>query len=93
MRWREISKLDCSIAQALSVVGERWTLLIIRDCFLGRRRFDQFAESFAVSPHLLSTRLAKLVEDGILERHPYQERPLRHEYRLTEKGKREPPPP
>ena len=86
MRWREISELDCSIAQTLSVVGDRWTLLILRDCFLGRRRFDQFAESFGVSPHLLSTRLAKLVEEGILDRRPYQERPVRHEYRLTEKG-------
>ena len=54
--------MNCSIARTLSVVGDRWTLLLLRDCFLGARRFDQFSESLGLSPHLLSTRLAKLVE-------------------------------
>jgi DNA-binding HxlR family transcriptional regulator len=69
------------------VLGDRWTLLILRDCFLGLRRFDDFLASLDVSPHLLSTRLSRLVEHGILERKPYQEHPLRHEYRLSEKGR------
>ncbi len=79
--------MNCSIARTLSVVGDRWTLLLLRDCFLGARRFDQFSESLGLSPHLLSTRLAKLVEAGVLERHPYQQKPTRYEYRLTEKGR------
>jgi DNA-binding HxlR family transcriptional regulator len=87
MRWQEIGDVDCSVARALSVIGDRWTLLILRDCFLGRRRFDDFLGSLDVSPHLLSTRLAKLVANGILERTPYRERPVRWEYRLSEKGR------
>jgi len=79
--------MNCSIARTLSIVGDRWTLLVLRDCFLGARRFDQFSESLGVSPHLLSTRLAKLVEAGVLERRPYQEKPARYEYRLSEKGR------
>ncbi len=87
MRWQEIGELDCSIARTLSVIGDRWTLLVLRDCFLGGRRFDDFEASLGLSPHLLSTRLAKLVEHGILQRRPYQERPVRFEYRLSEKGR------
>ena len=87
MRWQEIGDIDCSVARSLSVVGDRWTLLILRDCFLGRRRFDDFLASLDVSPHLLSTRLGKLVEAGILERTPYCERPVRCDYRLSEKGR------
>ncbi len=87
MRWQEIGELDCSIAKTLSVIGDRWTLLVLRDCFLGGRRFDHFEASLGLSPHLLSLRLSKLVEHGILQRRPYQERPVRFEYRLTEKGR------
>jgi DNA-binding HxlR family transcriptional regulator len=87
VRWEEIGDLSCSVARALSVVGDRWTLLILRDCFLGARRFDQFEASLGLSPHLLSTRLAKLVDEGILVRRPYQSQPVRHEYRLTDKGR------
>ena len=87
MQWQEIGELDCSIARTLSVIGDRWTLLILRDCFLGARRFDQFEASLGVSPHLLSLRLGKLVENDILERRAYQARPKRHEYRLTAQGR------
>ncbi len=87
MRWEGIGELDCSVARSLSVIGDRWTLLILRDAFLGIRRFDEFEASLGLSPHLLSTRLAKLVEHGILVRRPYQDRPARFEYRLTEKGR------
>jgi DNA-binding HxlR family transcriptional regulator len=77
---------DCSIARALEVVGERWTLLIIRDAFLGVRRFDQFQESLGIARNVLTDRLNRLVEEGILRRVRYSERPQRHEYRLTHKG-------
>jgi len=86
MRWDEIRDTPCSAARTLSVVGDRWTLLVVRDAFLGVRRFDDFQRSLAVTRHLLADRLRKLEEHGILERTAYQERPLRYEYRLTEKG-------
>src|SRR6266568_3071745 len=77
----------CSIARALEIVGERWTLLIIRDAFLGLRRFEQFQHSLGVARNVLTDRLNRLVEEGILERIAYSERPPRFEYRLTEQGR------
>jgi DNA-binding HxlR family transcriptional regulator len=77
----------CSVARTLEVVGERWTLLILRDAFLGVRRFDDFQRSLGVARNVLNTRLQRLVEAGLLERRPYQERPPRYEYRLTEMGR------
>ena len=76
----------CSIARSLELIGERWTLLIIRDAFLGVRRFDDFQRSLGVARNVLQGRLQRLVECGILERVRYQERPERFEYRLTEMG-------
>ena len=76
----------CSIARTLEVLGERWTLLVIRDVFNGRRRFDQIQENLGVARNVLATRLAWLVEEDILEKRPYQERPPRYEYFLTQKG-------
>jgi len=76
----------CSIARTLEVLGERWTLLVIRDVFNGHRRFDQMQENLGVARNVLSTRLALLVDEGILEKRAYQERPPRYEYFLTEKG-------
>jgi DNA-binding HxlR family transcriptional regulator len=76
----------CSVARTLEVVGERWTLLIVRDAFLGIRRFDDFQRSLGVARNVLNTRLQRLVDAGLLERRLYQERPERYEYRLTEKG-------
>ena len=78
---------NCSIARALEVVGERWTLLIIRDALLGLHRFDQFHESLGIARNVLTRRLNRLVEEGILERVRYSERPERYEYRLTIKGR------
>jgi DNA-binding HxlR family transcriptional regulator len=78
---------NCSIARTLEIVGERWTLLIIRDVFLGLRRFDQLQESLGVARNVLADRLTRLVAEGILERVPYSERPPRFEYRLTDKGR------
>jgi DNA-binding HxlR family transcriptional regulator len=76
----------CSIAGALEVVGERWSLLIVRNVFLGLRRFDQIQANLGIARNVLQSRLERLVEQGVLERVPYQQRPPRHEYRLTEKG-------
>jgi DNA-binding HxlR family transcriptional regulator len=76
----------CSVASALEIVGERWTLLVLRDAFLGVRRFDDFQRSLGVARNVLQSRLERLIEAGLLERRLYQERPPRHEYRLTEKG-------
>ena len=77
----------CSVARALEVVGERWTLLILRDAFLGLRRFEEFQEDLGIARNVLADRLARLVETGVLEKRAYSERPLRHEYRLTDKGR------
>ncbi len=76
----------CSIARTLEVLGERWTLLIIRDVFNRKRRFEQLQENLGIARNVLSARLAWLVEEGILEKRPYQEHPPRYEYFLTEKG-------
>ena len=76
----------CSIARTLEVLGERWTLLVIRDVFNGKRRFDQIQENLGVARNVLSTRLGLLVDEGILEKRAYQERPPRYEYFLTQKG-------
>jgi DNA-binding HxlR family transcriptional regulator len=78
---------NCSVARTLELVGERWTLLVIRDAFLGRRRFEEFQDSLGVARNVLANRLQKLVQHGIFERVRYQERPARHEYRLTPKGR------
>ena len=84
---REYEGQNCSIARALEIVGERWTLLIIRDVFHGIRRFDELQESLGVARNVLTDRLNRLVGEGVLERVPYSERPTRYEYRLTAKGR------
>lgn len=84
---RDYEGQNCSIARTLEVVGERWTLLIVRDVFLGLRRFDQLQESLCVARNVLADRLNRLVEHGILQRVPYSEHPPRFEYRLTDKGR------
>jgi DNA-binding HxlR family transcriptional regulator len=86
MLGKDYSELNCSIARTLELVGERWTLLILRDAFLGRRRFDEFQSSLGIARNVLQARLERLVEAGILQRELYQERPARYEYRLTRKG-------
>jgi DNA-binding HxlR family transcriptional regulator len=84
---RDYEGQNCSIARALEVVGERWTLLIVRDVFLGLRRFDQLQEHLGIARNVLTDRLNRLVEEGILDRVRYSERPERFEYRLTAKGR------
>jgi DNA-binding HxlR family transcriptional regulator len=86
MRRTSFSSMDCSIAQALEVVGDWWTLLVVRDSFQGVRRFDDFQRDLGIARNVLTERLAHLVDHGILERRRYQTQPDRFEYRLTEKG-------
>lgn len=86
MRWQDLDQQPCSLARSLAVVGDRWTLMVLRDCFLGIRRFDDFEKRLGITRHVLTDRLKKLVEHGVLGKVPYQQRPLREEYRLTEKG-------
>ncbi len=76
----------CSIARSLEVVGERWSLLIVRDVMNGHRRFDQLQKALGVARNVLSARLQRLIEEDILERRAYQSNPERYEYFLTEKG-------
>jgi DNA-binding HxlR family transcriptional regulator len=84
---RDFSGLDCSIARTLEVVGERWSLLILRDAFYGIRRFEDFQRDLGIARNILTDRLQALVDRGVLERRPYEDRPPRFEYRLTEKGR------
>lgn len=86
MRWSELGEERCSIARTVSVIGDRWTLLILRDCFLRVRRFDDFESRLGITRHVLADRLKKLVVEGVLRKVAYQTGPLRHEYRLTPKG-------
>jgi DNA-binding HxlR family transcriptional regulator len=80
------AKQNCSIARPLSVLGERWTILVLREISLGSRRFDEMRSALGVATNILSERLATLVDEGIVERRRYSERPERFEYRLTKKG-------
>jgi DNA-binding HxlR family transcriptional regulator len=82
----DYSDQNCSIARALELVGERWTLLIVREAFLGTRRFDQFQSRLGIARNVLQVRLQRLTDAGVMQRERYQERPERFEYRLTAKG-------
>jgi len=87
MLGRDYQGQTCSIARALELIGERWTLLIVRNVYLGVRRFDDLQAQLGVARNVLATRLDSLTASGILQRRPYGERPVRHEYVLTEKGR------
>ena len=76
----------CSVARALELVGDRWTMLVIREAFMGTRRFDELQRNLGCARNVLSERLNRLVDAGILRKAPYQERPQRFEYRLTRRG-------
>jgi DNA-binding HxlR family transcriptional regulator len=83
----DLSKNTCTVARTVELVGDAWTQMVLHELFLGTRRFDVFQKNTGVSPHILSLRLKRMEDDGILERRPYCERPVRHEYRLTRKGR------
>jgi DNA-binding HxlR family transcriptional regulator len=87
MLYRDYEGQDfCGVAKTLEIVGERWSLLIVRDIFLGRRRFEEFRESLGIARNVLTDRLNRLVDEGVLERVLYSAHPERFEYRLTPKG-------
>jgi len=77
----------CPVARTVARVGDAWSLMVLRDAFLGRSRFDEFRRSLGVAPNILTDRLNRLVEAGLLERRRYSEKPPRDEYRLTEMGR------
>ena len=79
--------MNCSVAQCLEVIGEWWSMLIVRDAFLGVSRFDDLQARLGISRNILNQRLAHLVEAGVLQKVPYQERPPRYDYKLTKKGR------
>jgi DNA-binding HxlR family transcriptional regulator len=87
MRRTSFADMPCSIARTLDVVGEWWTLLIVRDAFLGVTRFDDWQGRLGIARNVLATRLEHLVGEGVLERRRYQDRPPRDEYVLTRKGR------
>lgn len=87
MKWDDLDTNWCPVARAMSVVGDRWTLLILRDCFLGVSRFEAFQKSLGVTRHILADRLKRLVDAGVLEKRSYSSRPPRFDYALTKKGK------
>jgi DNA-binding HxlR family transcriptional regulator len=86
MKWRALSDERCSVARSVAVIGDRWTLMLLRDCFLGVRRFEDFERRLGISRSIIAERLKRLVDEGVLRKEAYQDHPVRHEYRLTEKG-------
>ncbi|MET7297401.1 helix-turn-helix domain-containing protein [Embleya sp. NPDC005575] len=87
MRRKSFQEMPCSVAQFLEVAGEWWTMLIVRDAFLGVTRFDDFHERLGISRNVLTQRLEHLIEHGVLVREAYQDKPARYDYRLTDKGR------
>ena len=86
VRHQELGEVYCSVARTWSVIGERWTMMILRECFRGERQFEHFQRKLGLGRNVLTDRLQKLTAEGILERRQYQTRPDRYEYRLTQKG-------
>lgn len=87
MKWSQIDAIPCPIAQAMSVIGDSWTLLLIRDAMRGSTKFEEFQQKTGASRAVISERLAHLVEHNVFERTQYEEHPPRFEYRLTARGK------
>jgi len=87
MERKSFAGMDCSVAQCLEVVGEWWSMLIIRDTFMGVTRFEDFQRRLGISRNILRDRLSSLVDSGVLVRVPYSEHPPRDDYKLTQKGR------
>ena len=87
MQHKRFDHMRCPIARSLDQVGEWWSILILRDAFKGMTRFDQFQKSLGIAPNMLTRRLNTLVESGLLERRLYSDKPPRHEYVLTARGR------
>lgn len=87
MRRTRFDDWPCSIARTVDLVGDWWTPLVMREAFYGARRFEEFQQRLGLSRNVLTQRLERLVDEDMLTRVPYKDRPVRHEYRLTEKGR------
>ncbi len=87
MRWSNVGQRQDPVSRAMEVVGERWTLLILQEAFGGIRRFEQFSTRLGLARNILAARLQRLVQQGIFDRVLYSERPVRHEYVLTDRGR------
>jgi DNA-binding HxlR family transcriptional regulator len=87
MRRTSFEDVNCSVAQCLEVIGDWWTMIVVRDVFMGVNRFDELQARTGISRNVLGERLARLVDDGVLKKVPYQDHPARYDYRLTEKGR------
>ena len=87
MRRTRFDQWDCPIARATDLIGDWWTPLVMRQCFYGTRRYDEFVDALGIPRPVLSKRLARLIDEGLLEKLRYEERPPRWEYRLTDKGR------
>lgn len=87
MTRNKLDSLNCSIANALDLIGEWWTILILREAFFGTRRFEDFQQHLGIARNILTARLRKLCDSGVLERVPIKEGARRHEYRLTQMGR------
>lgn len=87
MRRTRFDNAPCPIARTADLLADWWTPLVLRELFAGRRRFDELADALGISRAVLAQRLNRLVDDGVVERHQYSERPIRSEYRLTSKGR------
>jgi DNA-binding HxlR family transcriptional regulator len=87
MRRTSFEDVNCSVAQCLEVIGDWWTMIVIRDVFMGINRFDELQARTGISRNVLGERLTRLVDDGVLKKVPYQDHPVRYDYRLTDKGR------
>ncbi|MFC9361620.1 winged helix-turn-helix transcriptional regulator [Rhodococcus sp. NPDC057014] len=87
MRRTHFTEMNCSVAQTLEIVGEWWTLLIVRDALFGVTRFDDFQNRLGIARNILTLRLETLVDHGVMVKDQYQDKPIRYDYRLTKRGK------
>ncbi|SDD53407.1 transcriptional regulator, HxlR family [Cupriavidus sp. YR651] len=85
-RATEKTNTVCPVARSVDIVGDRWTTLVLRELYMGATRFEEMQIQTDATPQMLATRLKALEADGMIERQPYSEKPLRYEYRLTDKG-------
>jgi DNA-binding HxlR family transcriptional regulator len=87
MRRTRFDDWPCPIARTTDLIGDWWTPIVLREAFMGRRRFDDFRAAIGIPPAVLTKRLDRLVDEGLLRKQQYEERPPRYEYRLTDKGR------
>jgi DNA-binding HxlR family transcriptional regulator len=86
-KWGEVADTLCPVARSTAIIGDRWTMLIIRELFAGCARFDEIQAQTGTTAQMLAARLKRLEAEGLIERHVYSRRPLRHEYLLTRMGR------